>query len=72
MYPDDPACYCTKCSVLHMENCNLCYGFGLKHGGLPVRAAETRFPEVMLIRWHQCPLCEGTPYGPAGSLLRTA
>ena len=79
MYPDDSARYCQKCSVLHMENCKLCWGFGLKfldyfgHGPLPVTAREASQPEMLKgIYWYQCPMCEGTPYGPAGTLLRIA
>ena len=77
MYPDDSARYCQKCLVLHMENCKLCWGFGLKrldgkYGPIPVAAGEARNPEVLQSVWVQCPMCEGTPYGPAGTLLRIA
>ena len=29
MYPDTPARVCTTCPVLHLENCELCWGFGI-------------------------------------------
>lgn len=56
--------FCTKCPVIHVENCESCYGFGLsmdEYEGipLPIRAAEIDDPPL----WKKCLECGGTPKG---------
>jgi hypothetical protein len=80
MFPKTPAEWCTQCEIMHIGNCENCWGWG--HftrtstdfpDGIPISARMIRdYRQDMPETWQPCPTCEGTPYGPAGLLLRNA
>jgi hypothetical protein len=55
---------CTDCKIPHYENCDTCFGFGLKREipNGPISAAEAMGGEP-LPEWIECPECGSTPKG---------
>ena len=58
---------CTKCHVKHVDNCDICFGFGLKsldgpEGPRPISAGDS-FRHEFDSGWFRCPECGGTPQG---------
>lgn len=73
MMPDDPEHICTSCSVPHVDNCPMCWGFGAyeagEQRGAPVSAGEAiddRLRGVVL----PCQMCGSTNDGVDGRRAR--
>lgn len=61
-----PLNICHTCPVLHYDNCEACFGFGVQARKLdghyvPIGAAEAI--EGPTPEWRPCPTCHSTPRG---------
>lgn len=54
---------CTKCEIVHAENCPKCFGFGLYRLSdaheVPVSAAQAHGDVGMHATVYACPICGG-------------
>lgn len=58
---------CTTCEIHHIENCETCFGFGLKRiderdGPIPISASDA-VNKNYSDDWIKCPECGATPLG---------
>ncbi len=50
---------CTKCEIHHVENCDTCFGFGLRRSGGIISASEAH--DKKYNSYKECPECKGIP-----------
>ena len=56
---------CKKCDVWHFENCDTCFGFGLKSNNTPISAGMAHDLRLTnsIENTKPCPECHSTIYG---------
>ncbi len=51
---------CTTCPDPHVDNCPLCFGYGLNAQGGPL-SASAAYSSLSSGEWKECPECGGVP-----------